>query len=217
VSTTDIDRDAAHDAAQSELAKPLYPKASWSEQLIDWLSELVYRLGRAGASLPGGWLTVAVLLVILAITLVVVLRIARRTMRTNRGDGYSLFDEQTLSASQHRLTAEQHAASGDWAAAIRHRLRAVARQLEESAILDPVPGRTATELARDAGRQLTTLAAELDTAAHTFNDVTYGGQPGTRSGYQLIVDLDDHLRIRTPAAVAAVDTESATNAWAEVR
>ena len=73
-------------------------------------------------------------------------------------------------------------------------------------MLDPVPGRTATELARDAGRALPDLAAELLRAAEAFNDVTYGERPGTEPAYRMIADLDDHLRHHTaarPQAVAA--------------
>lgn len=217
MATIDIDRDAAHDAAQRELAKPIYPKASWTEQLVDWIDELFYRLGKTGASLPGGWFTAAVLLILLAVAVVVAVRIIRRTMRTDRGGYYGLFSGRELSAAEHRATAEHFAVSGDWAAAIRHRLRAVARQLEETTVLDAVPGRTATELARDAGRQLPGLASELSGAATAFNDVTYGEQPGTESAYRMIADLDDHLRFHTPSTVAATDAPLQADAWAEVR
>jgi Domain of unknown function (DUF4129) len=217
VPTIDIDRDAAHDAAQRELAKPIYPKASWTDQIIDWIGKLLYRIGKAGSSLPGGWFTVAVLLVLLAIAIVVAVRIVRRTMRTNRGGGYALFGDQELSAAEHRATAEQFATSGQWAAAIRHRLRAVARQLEETAVLDPVPGRTATELASDAGERLPDLADELSCAAIAFSDVTYGQLPGTEGAYRMIADLDDHLRFHTTAAVAPSAAPPAANGWAHVR
>ena len=52
--TIDIDRDAAHEAAQHELAKPIYPKASLTDRLLDWISELFYRLMDATAGVPGG-------------------------------------------------------------------------------------------------------------------------------------------------------------------
>ena len=182
----DIDRDAAHEAAQRELAKPIYPKASLTERLADWLDELLYRIVQEGSTLPGGWFTISVLLIILAVAIVVAVRIARRTMRTNRGGEHALFDMHELSAAQHRATAEQYAAAGNWAAAIRHRLRAVARQLEEDGVLDPVPGRTATELAKDAGTAVPNLAAELRQAANAFNDVTYGERPGTEPAYRMI-------------------------------
>ena len=215
--TIDIDSDAAHEAAQHELAKPIYPKPSLTDRLLDWISELFYRLMEATAGVPGGWFTLGVVGILLAIAIVVSIRIARRTMRTNRGGGYALFGEHELSAAEHRATAEQYAAAGNWSAAIRHRLRAVARQLEESSVLDPVPGRTATELARDAGRAIPTLAAELSRAAEAFNDVTYGERPGTEAAYRMIADLDNHLRSRTRASVATDGVPAATDGWAEVR
>jgi hypothetical protein len=217
VPTIDIDRDAAHEAAQHELAKPIYPKASLIERLMDWIDDLFYKLESVGASLPGGWLTLSILAILLVIAIVVAVRIARRTMRTNRGGGHALFGEHQLSAAQHRATAEQFAAARDWAAAIRHRLRAVARQLEETGVLDPVPGRTATELARDAGTTIPNLAAELSRGAVAFNDVTYGERPGTESSYRMIADLDDHLRSRTSAAEVGPEEPAAADGWAEVR
>ena len=138
-------------------------------------------------------------------------------MRTNRGGDYTLFGSHELSAAEHRATAEQYAAEGNWAAAIRHRLRAVARQLEESSVLTPVPGRTATELARDAGQAVPDLAAELFRAADAFNDVTYGERPGTEPAYRMIADLDDHLRFHGPPATGTFAAPAAPNGWAEVR
>jgi len=217
VPTIDIDRDAAHEAAQHELGKPIYPKASLTERLMDWIDELLYKLANAGSSVPGGWLTLSVLSILLAIAIVVAVRIARRTMRTNRGGTYSLFGEHELSAAEHRATAEQYAAAGNWSAAIRHRLRAVARQLEESSVLDPIAGRTATELARDAGRAIPNLATELNRAAEVFNDVTYGERPGTEPAYRMIADLDDHLRSRTSAPGMTAAVPAAADGWAEVR
>jgi Domain of unknown function (DUF4129) len=217
VPTIDIDRDAAHEAAQNELGKPIYPKPSLTERLIEWISDLLYRLASESAEIPGGGFTLTVLLILLAIAVAVAIRIARRAMRTNRGGGYALFGDRELSAAEHRATAEQYAAVGNWPAAIRHRLRAVARQLEETAVLDPVPGRTATELARDAGLALPGLADELLRSATAFNDVTYGELPGTESDYRMIADLDDHLRFHTPAAGGADAEPAKTDGWVEVR
>jgi len=216
VPAVDIDREAAHEAAQRELAKPIYPKASWTDRLSEWLNDLFYRIVMEGSKVPGGWFTVSVLLIILAVAVVVAVRIARRTMRTNRGGEHALFDSHELSAAQHRATAEQYAAAGNWTAAIRHRLRAVARQLEEDGVLNPVPGRTATELAKDAGAELAALAGEFRQAADAFNDVTYGERPGTEPGYRLIADLDDHLRTRG-AALASTASAPAPDTWTTVR
>ncbi|MCV7259656.1 DUF4129 domain-containing protein [Mycobacterium shimoidei] len=190
----DIDRDAAHEAAQRELTKPIYPKASPAQRFHDWLDELIYRIVEKGSSLPGGWFTIAVLLTLLAVAVVVAIRIARRTMRTRRGADYQLFGGSQLSAAAHRAAAERFAAEGNWTAAIRHRLRAIARGLEETAVLNPSPGRTANELARDAGARIPHVASQFTQAATAFNDVTYGERPGTSEAYQLIADLDDQLR-----------------------
>jgi hypothetical protein len=217
VPSIDIDRDAAHQAAEIELGKPIYSKGSAAQQFADWVNELLYRLLDKTSSIPGGWLTTTVLLIILAIAVVVAVHVARRTMRTRRGGDYLLFEAAPLTAAQHRATAESFAAQGDWAAAIRHRLRAVARQLEETGVLEPAPGRTANELARDAGAALPHLAGELSQGATAFNDVTYGERPGTEAAYRMIADLDEHLRSRSAAAPPAAGQPPAVESWAQVR
>jgi len=201
--TVEIDRDAAREAAEAELAKPIYERGSWMDRLQAWFDALLQRIAYGDTAFPGGWVTLTVLLLVLAAGVVAAVRIARRTMRTNRS-GAPLFGHHELTAAEHRATAEQHAAAGDWAAAIRHRLRAVARDLEESGLLPPAPGRTATELARDAGAVLPRLAGEFAAAATVFNDVAYGQRPGTAEGYRLVAALDDRLRAR-PAVPAGPD------------
>jgi hypothetical protein len=213
----DIDRDPAHQAAQRELDKPTYPKGSLGQRLHEWIHELLYRLIEKGSSVPGGWFTVSVLVTLLIVAIVVAVRIARRTIRTRHGGDYQLFDIGELSAEQHRAAAERFAAEGNWTAAIRHRLRAVARSLEETYTLEPAPGRTANELARDAGVQIPHLASELSQAATAFNDVTYGERPGTPAAYQMIVDLDDHLRFRSGAGQPGVDRRATADVWTPVR
>jgi hypothetical protein len=217
VPSIDIDRDAAHQAAQIELNKPIYSKGSAAQQFAEWVNELFYRLLEKTASIPGGWFTTTVLLILLAIAVVVAIHVARRTMRTNRGGDYLLFEAALLTAAQHRATAESYAAQGNWSAAIRHRLRAVARHLEETGVLEPAPGRTANELARDAGTALPNLEGELSQAATAFNDVTYGEQPGTEAAYRMIVALDDRLRSRSPAIPPAAGQPAAVESWAQVR
>jgi mRNA-degrading endonuclease toxin of MazEF toxin-antitoxin module len=217
MSTIDVDRDTAHQAAQRELDKPIYPKGSLTQRLYEWIHDLLIRVIEKGSSVPGGWFTVSVLFVLLVVAIVVAIRVVRSTIRTQPGD-YQLFDTGQLSADQHRAIAERFAAEGNWAAAIRHRLRAVARSLEEARILEPVPGRTANELATDAGASLPHLAPELFEAATAFNDVTYGERPGTPAGYQLIAGLDEHLRSRSTAANRPwPDQPASLNPWAQVR
>ena len=191
----DIDSEAAHEAAQRELAKPIYPRASLNDRIADWLNDLLYRLMHAGTALPGGWLTIVVLGLLMLVAVIVAVRIARRTMG-RRGDG-PLHGSRTLSAADHRARAEHSAGQQDWAKAIRQRLRAIARQLEEDGVLNPVPGRTAGELAHDAGAKMPGYAGDLAAAAAAFDDVTYGERPGTEPQYRLIADLDDRVRRRS--------------------
>jgi hypothetical protein len=213
----DIDRDAAHQAAQRELAKPVYPKRSPTQLFHEWVHELLYRLVEKGSAILGGWFTISVLLTMLIVGVIIAIRIARRTIRTHRGTDFQLFDTGQLSASQHRATAEGFAAEGNWTAAIRHRLRAVARGLEETRVLNPAPGRTANELARDAGQCIPHLASELSRAATAFNDVTYGERPGTSAAYQMVVDLDDHLRFRSVTGLPEPNQPPTVDSWAAVR
>lgn len=212
----DIDRDAAHDAAQRELNKPIYPRPSLTDEIIDKINEFLFKLVLKTSHISGGWFTVTVLVIMVAIAIFVAIRIARRTMRTRRGGDYELFGAGQLTAAQHRAAAEAFAAEGNWAAAIRHRLRAVARELEETNVLTQVPGRTANELAHDAGEALPHLVGELSQAATAFNDVTYGERPGTQAAYQMIADLDDHLRSRSATSAVAAQT-AAPDSWAKVR
>ena len=189
----DIDGETAREAAERELSKPIYPRPSAKQQFLDFIETLVRRLVLKGSELPGGWFTISVLLIVLAAAVVAAVHVSRRMLHDgHRGD--PLYGATQLSAAEHRAAAQRHAASGDWGAAIRHRLRAVARQLEETGVLLPATGRTATELARDAGAALPVLAGELFRAAETFNDVNYGELPATPDGYRAIAELDEQVR-----------------------
>lgn len=187
------------------------------DRLLGWVDELLYKLMTEGASLPGGWITLTVLFLLVAVAVVVAVRVAMRTMRTNRGGDAALFGTHELTSAEHRAAAEEAAGLGVWAAAIRHRLRAVARHLEETGVLNPVPGRTATELARDAGAAIAGLDTELRRAAEAFNDVTYGERPGTEPAYRIVADLDDHLRFRTSGVGTGTGAPGTSETWADVR
>jgi hypothetical protein len=217
VPAIDIDRDAAHDAAQRELNKAIYPRGSLTDQLSQWLDDLLYKVMAGGASVPGGWLTVSLLLILMATAVVVAVRLARRTMRTNRGGRRALFGSMEMSSDEHRASAGRAAARGEWALAIRHRLRAVARHLEETAILHPVPGRTATELADDAGLVIPGLATELRRAATVFNDVSFGELPGTEAAYLMVAELDDHLLAHAEPSPSGPVPIVSGDGWVEVR
>ncbi|MUM19663.1 DUF4129 domain-containing protein [Mycobacterium sp. CBMA271] len=210
----DVDRETAADAAQRELAKPIYEHPSPLDRFATWLAERLDDLEFRAGHVPGGWFTILVTTLIVIAVVVLLVRIARRSVRT-KGADFGLFESGELTAAQHRVDAELAASQGDWASAIRHRLRAVARQLEERTILTPVPGRTANELATDAGRELPSLSQEFRSCAEIFNDVSYGDRPGTLQSYRQIADLDDHIR-DAPVLVGSAKTDAATG-WEAVR
>jgi hypothetical protein len=99
-----------------------------------------------------------------------------------------------MTAQQHRDLAERFAADGDYSGAIGEYLRAIATELEERAVLAPSPGRTAGELAAEAGRLLPGQADELTAAARLFDEVCYGGRAGTLDGAERLRALDGAIR-----------------------
>jgi hypothetical protein len=64
-------------------------------------------------------------------------------------------------------------------------------------VIHPAQGRTATELARDAGAVLPELAEALLRAAETFNDVSYGELPANPEGYRIVAELDERVESMT--------------------
>ncbi|MGH3724498.1 MAG: DUF4129 domain-containing protein [Mycobacterium sp.] len=214
MTAVDVDRETAAEAAQRELAKPIYEHPSPLDRFVNWLAEHLNDLEFRAAHVPGGWFTILVTALIVIAAVVLLVRIARRSVRTSGAD-FGLFDSGELTAAQHRAAAELAVSQGDWALAIRHRLRAVARQLEERTILTPLPGRTANELATDAGRELPSLAQEFRSCAEIFNDVSYGDRPGTEKSYRQIADLDDHIR-DAPVLITSSTPETSAE-WEAVR
>ena len=186
-----VDSQAAHDAAAHELSKPIYPKASLTDTIAEWVNELLHRLTSGVASMPGGWLALVALGLLAAAAVIVAVRVARRTM--GRGARSGLYGPGIQSSADHRVQADVAAGRADWAGAIRHRVRAIGRHLEETGVLTAVPGRTAGEFARDAGTARPELASDIETAASLFNEVTYGEQPGSERDYRFVAALDDRL------------------------
>ncbi|QXJ22006.1 DUF4129 domain-containing protein [Actinomadura graeca] len=199
-----VGRDEARELARRELEKQIYQRdrPSWLERAWErftgWLNELFNRAASPNAQGDGsGWMSVAVivLIVVVAVALVVWLMWGRRNLRSRED---ALLEDEPSTALDHRSAAEEHAAAGRWAEAIRERLRAIARDLEERAVLAPRPGRTADELAAEAGEAVPQLADELRAGVRTFDDVWYGDRPGTPDGYARLKDLDERLREARP-------------------
>ncbi len=198
-----LGRDEAARLAREELAKQVYRDAGPGlvERLVRWLLERAGRLldGAAGVS-PGGYAGLVVVLLLVAVAIVAVrLKVGPLGRRAARDE--ALFVGRSRTAAQHRAAADAHAAAGAWAEAVRERLRAVVRSLEERAVLDERPGRTADEAAAEAGRALPSCAAGLRSAAVLFDEVWYGGRPAGPESYAALRDLDARVQAARPDLV----------------
>ncbi|WP_006605252.1 DUF4129 domain-containing protein [Streptomyces auratus] len=193
-------RVPAREAAERELSDPRYHQHDPNpiQRALDWLWDRVDALFHTAAgTTPGGWiglLAIAACVLLLIVALRLRLGAVRRTPTTSG----ALFADAPRTAAEHRAAAARHAAEGRWSQAIQDRMRALVLALEERALLTPGPGRTADESATEAGRVLPAHADRLRTAARTFDDVTYGGRPGTERAYALLTSLDNDLQQAKP-------------------
>ncbi|ELS53709.1 putative Integral membrane protein [Streptomyces viridochromogenes Tue57] len=193
-------RDPAREAARRELSKRMYHEhePSWFQRALDtfwdWVEDL---FSSASTVAPGGTLgLVVVVLVVLAVVGALWWRLG--TPRRRPTSSAALFDDRPRSAAEHRAAAEAHAAQGHWNQAVQERMRAIVRSLEERALLDVRPGRTADEAAAEAGRSLPSHTDRLRAAARDFDDVTYGGRTATQQAYKRIAELDSDLESTKP-------------------
>lgn len=208
-----VGRDEARRAAADELAKPGYAHArpSLSRRALDWFGHEVRDLwdkafGGSGGGGGNGWIALLVVSGLL-VAAVVVIRLRYGPVRRRISAERALFDEDAaLDAAGYRRVAEEHAAGGRWAEAVRARLRAVITALEERAVLDPRPGRTADVAAREAGVVLPAQAAALAEAARVFDDIWYGEAAAGPEDYRRLVAVDEAVagaRVRVTVGAAA--------------
>ncbi len=187
----ELSREAARRAAREELSDPRYRDAQ--PPLVvrvvgRAIRELLELLARAASGAPGGRLGLLLLLALLIGFVAVVLT----RLAPQRGPGRAVFSVgAALTAADHRRRAEEAAAAGQWPEAVRERLRAVVRELEVRGVLDPRPGRTAGEVARDAGGAVPALRTVLDEGTRVFDEIWYGGRTADPSSYAVLVALDE--------------------------
>ncbi|AWW39273.1 DUF4129 domain-containing protein [Streptomyces cadmiisoli] len=205
-----IPRDPAREAARRELSKRLYHEddPGLFQRALDafwgWVDDL---FSAASAATPGGLLgLVVVILAVVAVLAALWWRLG--TPRREPVSAPALFDDRPRSAAEHRAAAEAHAAQHHWNQAVQERMRAIVRSLEERALLDPRPGRTADEAAAEAGRALPAHTDRLRAASRDFDDVTYGGLAATEQSYRRTADLDRDLE-RTKPQLTSSNAHSA--------
>ncbi|HEY6747584.1 MAG TPA: DUF4129 domain-containing protein [Mycobacteriales bacterium] len=192
-----VDRDEARRAAERELSKGVYhqnepgPIDRAINRVVEWVGRLLDRI--AGAT-PGGSLG---LLVLVGLVVLVAAVVIWRTGPVRRGarTGTSRIElSGTLNAAEHRRRADEHAAAGRYAEAVRERMRAIVRELEMRGVLEPRPGRTADEVAREAGLSVPAVSGDLSSAAGVFAEVWYGGRPATAQADAVLRRADERIQ-----------------------
>jgi hypothetical protein len=194
----DIGRDQAAEEAAKELSKSAYRDSGSLLQravgkVLEWIGDLLDSL--TGSS-PNGRAGLVMLIGLIVLIVIVVLWRSGVLRTTRKATKQTVFDTtRPRSAGEYRALAEQEAAAGDFASAIRSRFRACVAELTERTVLDDRAGRTAYEVVTDASRAAPVLREPLQPAALVFTEVVYGNRPGTPERYAVVVAADDAARI----------------------
>ncbi|MFC8224781.1 DUF4129 domain-containing protein [Streptomyces sp. NPDC057287] len=196
----DTPRLPAREAARDELSDPMYHEHDPNllerglDRFWDWVGDLFAGAAEAAPGGPLGLVALVLAFVGLAAALWWRLGTPQRAARPPE----TLFGSTTRGADDHRTAASAHAEAKRWTEAVQERMRALVRSLEDRAVLDPRPGRTADEAAAEAGRLLPAHADRLHAAARVFDDVTYGGRTADESAYTALCTLDLDLGAARP-------------------
>jgi hypothetical protein len=175
----DLGADPARELAREELSRQVYRDAAPDpvQAALQWLARRLDDLLRAASAVsPGGGWGLLVLVVLVVVVVLIVRRRFGPAARTAALPG-AVLGGTDRTADEHRRLADGHAAAGRYDDAVRERMRAIVRSLEERTILEPRRGRTAGDAAREGGRVLPTAAGALREAARTFDETVYGGRP----------------------------------------
>jgi hypothetical protein len=212
-----IDRDEARRAADRELSKGIYhadepnPLERAVNAVIEWVFRTIDRI--AGGTPGGGFGLLVLVALVIAVVGVVLWRTGpiRRGVRTDT-DTATVELSGPLDAAEHRRRADAHAAQGQFAEAVRERMRAIVRELEARGVLEPRPGRTADEVAVEGARAVPAVAVDLRTAATVFDEVWYGGRTATAQADAVLRQADERIR-RAQLAVAGAGRAPAASGY----
>jgi hypothetical protein len=188
----DVTRDAARRAAREELLNRRYHDAQ-PPLVVRLVGKLIRKLieliDRAATGVPGG-LTGLLLFALVIGGLVALVVVKLRPTRGRAGSADVFTTGAELTAEAHRALADEAAAIGQFADAVRERLRAIVRELEARGVIEPRPGRTAGEVARDGSAAVPLIAGALQRATTTFDEIWYGGRGADASSYSVLVECD---------------------------
>jgi hypothetical protein len=202
-----VTREGAQHAAQHELSKAIYHRNSdpLAVRAVRGFGHLIDRaLNAALKHAPSGSLDALAVVVIVFVVSAVGLIVWRVGLpRRSASQGAVLASGRPSSAADHRTLSEHAADRADYHTAVIERMRAIARELEERSVLDARAGRTATELAREAGRVLPNAGGALGSAADVFNAIAYGEGAADASDVEVMVIADDLVRQSVRSKVLA--------------
>jgi len=196
------DAETARRWAAAELADPIYHKRqSLLEVAWEWIQERLAEAQQALGQVDAGF---AALLLVVVVVLGVLIALAvagpvRRARRAGRASTEVFVDDER-SAAELRASADALAAAGRWSEAVLDRFRAILRSLDERAVLDDRPGRTAHEGALEAAGALPACGDDLLRASGLFDDVCYGDVHATSDDDAWLREVDAAVRAATPVA-----------------
>lgn len=206
------DAETARRWAVDELADPVYHEPpSLLDVVLRRVSDLLEDLQLASGNLDvrTAALVVGTVAVVAVVVALVVAGPVRRARRARRGSA-DVFGDDTRTAAELRAAADALAAKGRWSEAVLDRFRAVLRSLEERAVLEERPGRTAHEASVEAGARLPASAVDLARAAGLFDDVCYGDASADAEDDAWLRALDRRVADERPTA--APDVRAAAEA-----
>jgi hypothetical protein len=192
----DVTRSGARDEARRELRKRIYHVGDESpvQRFLQWVMDKIGQILHKVVDVAPGGVPSLVIVVVLIVALVVAVRLGLGPTRLRDALTDRRRDARSRTAAEYRAEAEALAARGELKEAVRARFRAVIRELEERGVLDPRPGRTAGEIAREGGAAVPSVAAPLADAANAFDLAWYGRRAVTAAEYERVRAADDTIR-----------------------
>jgi Domain of unknown function (DUF4129) len=182
--------DEAREAADEVLSRPEFgEQKGLLQRFFEWLAELLdFDRAPSEPSTPGaldlgwlgsliGWLVVLALLGLAVFLVVRFVRIRGHRRRPTGDEPAVAVEEEERSAAQWRGDAEALEAEGRWREAMLARYQGLVRELVESNVLAPIPGRTSGEYSDDVAVALPAAADRFDDATELFERAWYGDLP----------------------------------------
>ena len=194
------DRQEAGRWAAEELAKPVYQDAQpdWLTELWRQFMEWLRSLNSGEPAMDSG-VAVPAIGVTIVILIAVAILLARPRLNARRRRAGDVVDaDPSISPAEYRRLAAAAAARAEWRTAVVEQFRAIVRAAEERTVIDPLPGRTADEVAGQLAGAFGTFAAQLRRAADQFDAARYGSDEATARDHSDMVALDQLLESAKP-------------------